>query len=171
MYSSIIGNPKGKYLGGKIMLSTMEKNKLSMQELQRCIMEFTQSHNTGALATQGSADLRVSPIRYFSDSELNIYLISRGGGKFENLEENNEVCFLIASPFENDHYAIEGVQFFGQAQVLESHSKDFEIALELCPWNLHDQTKIIKLKYERAIYVDRLSGKNIKQEWVSNYKA
>lgn len=51
---------------------------LTQVELRRAILEFAQGRDTGYLGTAGPGGVHVSPVKYFIDPELNIYIHSRG---------------------------------------------------------------------------------------------
>ena len=143
----------------------LEQETLKKEQLRQAILNFAKGRDTGFLGTTGPAGLRVSPVKYFMDDDLNIYIHSKGGSKFHNLSSNGEVCLLVSSPFKDNFHQIKGVQFFGTAQVVESNSGLYSRAEELCPWRHDYDVKLIYLPCDRAIYVDRISREDIKQEW------
>ena len=149
-------------------MSTVIQATLSQTELENAILAFAQEHDTGYLGTSGPGGVHVSPVKFFIDSELNIYIHSRGGTKFENLAANDQVCLLVSTPFENDFHEVKGVQFFGRAKVAEPNNHLYEMAEELCPWEHQDDVKLIKIDTTEAVFVDRLGGKDIKQKWSRN---
>lgn len=152
------------------MSTTVLDQKLSREELETAIYQFAQARDTGALGTRGSAGLRVSPVKYFTDDGLNVYIQSKGGSKFENLSDNDEACLLVSTPFRDDYHQIQGVQFFGQAQVLQPISRDYEVATSLCPWPHDSQAKWIKIRCHKVVYVDRIHHEDLKQEWLRHEK-
>lgn len=147
------------------MSTTVLEQNLAQQQLFREILDFAQSKDTGALGTMGPAGLRVSPVKYFVDDELNLYIQSKGGSKFTNLAANDQVCLLVSTGFLEDYHKIQGVQFFGQAEVLDPYSAQYALASQLCPWPHNGEAKIIQLYCEHAVYVDRINRANLKQEW------
>lgn len=147
-------------------MSTTIMEQLPQQELEEEIHRFIQKQDTGALGTRGPAGLRVSPVRYFIDSERNLYIQSDGGSKFTNIEADNTVCMLISSPFDGDSRRIRGVQLFGQAEVLEPDNPRYAALIELSPWPAHKRSKLIRLHCKHAVYVDRIGYKDLKQEWL-----
>lgn len=138
---------------------------LSQEQLQNTILEFVRGQDTGYLGTSGPGGVHVSPVKYFADSELNIYIHSRGGTKFENLAVNDQVCLLVSTQFQDDLHQIKGVQLFGRARVAKGGSQLYEMAEELCPWEHSEDVKLIHVAVSGAVYVDRLEGRNIKQRW------
>ena len=79
------------------MSTTVLEQNLAQQQLFQEILDFAQSKDTGALGTMGPAGLRVSPVKYFVDDELNLYIQSKGGSKFTNLAANDQVCLLVST--------------------------------------------------------------------------
>lgn len=147
------------------MSTTVFEGQREQEKLQEAIFSFAQRRDTGALGTMGPAGLRVSPVKYFLDSHLNIYIQSKGGSKFLNLKANPEVCLLVATPFANDCHQIKGVQFFGKAQVLEANSEQYAVAERLCPWPQLREAKFIQIFCQEAVYVDRLGPDHHKLSW------
>ena len=76
--------------------------------------EFLTTQNTGFLATNGSAGLRVSPVSIFMGDELKVYIHCFGGDKMTNLSENPEACLLV----------IEGKDTFDAGIYQECRSSD-----------------------------------------------
>lgn len=140
-------------------------SQLSRRELQKIIFDFAKKHDTAALGTMGPAGVRVSPVKYYTADDLNVYIPSRGGGKFNNLAVNSQVCLLIAEPFQDNCEQIKGIQFFGTAQVFEPRDEEYHIAVKLCPWDYPVGARLIRVFVERGVYVDRLGGEHIKEEW------
>jgi hypothetical protein len=99
------------------------------------------------------------------DSDLNVYIHSKGGGKFTNLAHDPNACLLVTTPFQDDFHRVQGVQLFGKAQVAEPGSQLYAISEELCPWQHPEDVRLIYLHTNRAVYVDRITG-DVKQEWI-----
>ncbi len=147
------------------MSSTLVEH-LSQKELVEEIDSFVRSRDSGALGTRGPAGLRVSPVRYFMDDQSNLYVQSEGGSKFTNLEADNTICLLISSQFDGDCRQIRGVQFFGQGEVLEQDNPQYTAAVCFSPWPVNENSRLIRIHYKNAVYVDRIKYENLKQEWV-----
>ena len=146
-------------------MSTVIDKPLTQVELQKAIFEFAQGRDTGYLGTCGSGGVHVSPVKFFIDRELNIYIHSRGGTKFDNLAVDDQVCLLVSTPFADDFHEIKGVRLFGKAKVAEPNSQLYEMAEELCPWEHSEDVRLIHVQVTGAVYVDRLHGRDIKQRW------
>lgn len=152
------------------MSTTILEQHLAQAELYREILDFARSRDTGALGTSGPAGLRVSPVKYFVDDELNLYIQSKGGSKFTNLAANDQVCLLVSTAFADDYHKIKGVQFFGQAQVLEPYSAHYALASQMCPWPHNGDARLIQVHCDHAVYVDRITRADLKQEWARDRK-
>ncbi len=147
------------------MSTTIMQQPLTQTQLREAILDFAQKRDTGYLGTTGPDGVRVSPVRYFVDNDLNVYIHSKGGQKFTNLQYNPQVCLLVSTPFHDNFHKVQGVQLFGTAQIAEPGSQLYATAEELCPWQHPDDTRLIYIRVERAVYVDRVTDQ-IKQEWV-----
>lgn len=146
-------------------MSTVIERPLTQLQLKTAILDFTQGRDTGYLGTYGPSGVHVSPVKFFLDDDLNVYIHSRGGTKFENLATHSQACLLVSSPFQDDFNEIKGVQLFGKTQVAHSNSQLYETAEELCPWEHPADTKLIYMNTTEAVFVDRLAGADIKQKW------
>ncbi|HHT72107.1 MAG TPA: pyridoxamine 5'-phosphate oxidase family protein [Firmicutes bacterium] len=147
------------------MSTTVLGKPLTQTQLKEAILTFAQGRDTGYLGTVGPDGVRVSPVRYFMDNDLNVYIHSKGGTKFTNLAKNPQACLLVATPFQDDFHQVQGVQLFGKAQVAEPGSQLYAIAEELCPWQHPRDVRLIYLHTDRAVYVDRITG-DVKDEWI-----
>lgn len=70
-------------------MSTVIDRELTQLQLRNAILDFAQGRDTGYLGTSGPGGVHVSPVKYFIDQDLNVYIHSRGGTKFENLSAND----------------------------------------------------------------------------------
>ena len=137
----------------------------SKEQLRNKILSFLKEKDSGALATEG-IDLRVSPVKYYIDEKMNIYIHSAGGEKFKNLEKVNKVCMLICTDFINNFDKIKGVQIFGYCEIGENGSSLYEEAERYCPWNHETDMAVIKLIPDRIIYKDGISEDGSKQTYI-----
>lgn len=148
------------------MHTTVLEQSLSTEQLYEEISSFVLNHNMAYLGTMGLSGLRVSPVKYFADQELNVYIHSKGGSKFTNIVSNSHVCLLICTDFFEDYHKIQGVQLFGKAEILEPYTSQYALASQLCPWPHSGDAKIIQIYCESAVYVDRINRRDLKQEWL-----
>ena len=69
------------------MSTTVLGKPLTQTQLKEAILTFAQGRDTGYLGTVGPDGVRVSPVRYFMDNDLNVYIHSKGGTKFTTGQE------------------------------------------------------------------------------------
>lgn len=139
----------------------------TQEHLREKIGTFLKQKDTAALATHG-VQLRVSPVKYFIDDRLNIYIHSEGGAKFDNLEKNNEVSVLVSTEYATDLNKIKGIQVFGHCEIGENGSSLYEEAERYCPWNHDLDTAVIKITPERIIFKDGITEDGSKQTWLAH---
>ncbi|SDY97968.1 Pyridoxamine 5'-phosphate oxidase [Proteiniborus ethanoligenes] len=144
----------------------MEK-RLSTTELKQNIKSFLNENNLASLATCGNNIPRCSPVQYFTGNDLDIYVISAGGDKFNNIQDNPNVCLLVNTEY-LDYKKIKGVQIFGQAHTSLKHSDLIDEAKRYAPHKQllaiqKDWINIIKIVPEEIVYLDALNGDRTKQ--------
>ncbi|WP_051412202.1 pyridoxamine 5'-phosphate oxidase family protein [Halonatronum saccharophilum] len=143
----------------------MATTVISEQDLKMDIIDFLKAKDTGALATSGR-DTRVSPVRYFLGEGMDIYIHSDGGSKFDNLEVNNQVCFLASTEFYGDYQTIKGVQIFGNAEIGDLNSTLYKEGEKHCPFEHGEEVdKIIKITPKEIVYKDGVDGDGEKHRW------
>lgn len=81
-------------------------------------MKFLKRNNILHLSTCKNNIPRTTPLEYRLDG-FTFYILSEGGGKFNNLKVNNSVSFSIAEPYdpEKDFWGAKGLQVWGKAKV------------------------------------------------------
>ena len=62
-------------------------------DLRRHIKNFLSSNRYGSLATCMNDIPRSSPVQYFLGQDLETYILSAGGTKFQNISHNPNVCY------------------------------------------------------------------------------
>jgi len=141
--------------------------RLSASELKQAIKSFLNENNLASLATCGNNIPRCSPVQYFTGNDLDIYVISSGGEKFNNIQENPNVCLLVNTEYV-DYKKIKGVQIFGKAHTSLKHSELIDEAKKYAPYKEmliieKDWVNIIKIVPEEIVYLDALNGDRTKQ--------
>jgi uncharacterized pyridoxamine 5'-phosphate oxidase family protein len=137
-------------------------------DLRRHIKNFLSSNRYGSLATCMNDIPRSSPVQYFLGQDLETYILSAGGTKFQNISHNPNVCLLVNTEY-TDYIRIEGVQVFGKAVTSDEEQGLIHEALEFCPdWHtiktLKDKIKVIKIIPDEIIYLNsRETGDRTKQ--------
>jgi len=132
--------------------------QLSPNELKQKIIEFLKEHKEGSLATCMNSIPRSSPVQYFLGDELNIYIPSAGGEKFNAIKQNPNVCLLVNTEYIN-YRKIKGVQIFGRATTSLDNEHLFEEASRYCPepWLINSERNrlnIIKIVPTEIVYLD-----------------
>lgn len=142
--------------------------RMSPLELKEHVKGFLKEHKDASMATCMNNIPRSSPVQYFMDEELNIYITSAGGDKFKAIEGNPNVCLLVNTEYIN-YRKIKGVQIFGKATTSLRDSKIYEEAMMYSPEpylleNEKKSLKVIKIVPEEIVYLDSLNkGDRTKQ--------
>lgn len=137
-------------------------------ELRRHIKNFLSVNRYGSLGTCMNNIPRSSPVQYFLGQDLEIYILSAGGTKFQYIAHNPNVCLLVNTQYTN-YTRIEGVQIFGRAVTSEKEPGLLHEAFEFCPDchtidSIKDTVKAIKIIPEEIIYLNsRETGDRTKQ--------
>lgn len=141
---------------------------MSSNELKDNIVNFLKEHNQGALATCIGDDPRSSPVLYFLASNMNIYIPSAGGEKFNAIDSNPNVCLLVNTDYV-DFRQIKGVQIFGKAITnlqkpsLVDEAKQQCMGIDVMKPN-QGELMVIKVIPEEVVYLDSLGdGDRTKQ--------
>jgi uncharacterized protein len=146
----------------------MNNEKLSPAELKNKITSFLSEHIDGALATCMNNIPRSSPVQYFMGDDMNIYILSAGGDKFNAIEQNPNVCLLVNTEY-IAYRKIKGVQIFGKATTSMQDSSLKDEARKFAPdLYLFDKEKnnlnVIKIVPKEIVYLDSLrEGDRTKQ--------
>ncbi len=137
-------------------------------ELKEHIIGFLKEHREASLATCINNIPRTSPVQYFLGEEMDTYIFSAGGEKFNAISENPNVCLLVNTEYIN-YRRIKGVQIFGKAKT----SFDDAFLLDEAkiytpdPYLFEHQTvdlKIIKIIPDEIVYLNSLeAGERTKQ--------
>lgn len=145
----------------------MKNKRISAEELKILISEFLKEHKDGSLATCMNNIPRSSPVQYFVGDNMNIFILSAGGEKFNAIATNPNVCLLVNTEYIN-YRQIKGVQIFGTATTSLMDSDLFHEAKE----QYSDQyvmdnerdLNVIKIVPEEVVYLDSLGdGDRTKQ--------
>ena len=136
----------------------MEK-ELDRRKLEHLISEFLKTQPTCVIATCSDSIPRASTVEYFPVG-LNIYILTEGGKKVENIKKNPRVSIAVSVPFigwEN----LRGLQITGAAEIGRKGSKIFNEGLEayknrrgLKKASLPDFINIIKVIPIEMDYID-----------------
>lgn len=142
--------------------------QISSIELKNNIVEFLKENKEGALATSANNIPRSSPVQYFLGDALNIYILSAGGDKFNAINQNPNVCFLVNTPYMTLR-KIKGVQIFGKATTSLQNLSLLDEAKKYSsePYIIEhekENLKVIKIVPEEIVYLNSLEeGDRTKQ--------
>jgi len=133
-------------------------NEIKPDELRRQIKHFLASHRYGSLGTCMNNMPRSSPVQYFLGQDLDIYILSAGGTKFQYIAHNPNVCLLVNTEY-TGYTRIEGVQVFGRAVTSDEEPGLLHEAMEFCPdshtvRSVKDTIKAIKIIPEEIVYLN-----------------
>jgi len=94
------------------------KQYKSTESFERDLKRFLKKNHVLHLSTCKNNSPRSTPLEYRL-SGLTFYILSEGGGKFDNLKNNKKVSFSIAEPYdsEEDFFGSRGLQAWGTAKV------------------------------------------------------
>ncbi|SCG82616.1 pyridoxamine 5'-phosphate oxidase-related, FMN-binding [Proteiniborus sp. DW1] len=147
--------------------------RLSVSELKQEIKSFLNENSLGSLATCGNNIPRCSPVQYFTGKDMELYVISSGGEKFNNIQENPNVCLLVNTEYV-DYKKIKGVQVFGKAYTSLKHTYLIDEAKKYAPYEKmlaieKDWINIIKIVPDEIVYLDALNGDRTKQVYKNDH--
>ena len=136
----------------------MKNRRMSAGELKEHIMTFLKEHKEGSLATCLNGMPRSSPVQYFIDDNMSIYILSAGGEKFNAIHQNPNVCLLVNTNYIT-YRRIKGVQIFGKATTSIENPGLFEEAKRQNPEaymmdHERNQVKVIKVIPDEIVYLD-----------------
>lgn len=151
----------------------MKNRKMSAGELKEHIMVFLKEHKEGSLATCLNGMPRSSPVQYFVDDNMDLYILSAGGEKFNAIHQNPNVCLLVNTNYIT-YKRIKGVQIFGKATTSIEDPGLFEEAKRHYPEAYmmdHERhhLKVIKIIPHKIVYLDSTEdGDRTKQILTNN---
>ena len=95
----------------------------SAAAFEKVLMQFVKRNNVLHLSTTRNNVPRTTPLEYRLDG-FTFYILSEGGGKFNNLKVNKTVSFSIAEPYypKEDFWGGKGLQVWGKAKVYSEKS-------------------------------------------------
>ncbi|NLN41105.1 MAG: pyridoxamine 5'-phosphate oxidase family protein [Clostridiales bacterium] len=153
----------------------MNNKHMTMSELKNHIVEFLKDRSQGSLATCVDHIPRSSPVRYFLGNNMNIYILSAGGEKFNFIERNPKVCLLVNTDYV-DFRQIKGVQIFGKAVTSLQEPRLFDEAQQQC--RMLDGSKpqmndlmVIKVIPEEIVYLNSLGDGDRTKQFLKLNKA
>ena len=126
-----------KLTHAQLPLLKKEKIKLkkftSAKAFEKVLLKFLKEQNVLHLCTCRNNQPRATPLEYRLHG-LTFYILSEGGGKFNNLKVNKNVSFSIAAPYDSnkDFWGAKGLQAWGKAKVysMKDNPRRFKDALK-----------------------------------------
>ena len=98
--------------------------------LSREVEGFISRHTTLALATGGGARIRCTPLEYLYLDGV-FYIISEGGLKFSNIQDNSNVSVSIFDEYTDSTQPLSGLQMYGVAEQVAFGSSEYWQILNL----------------------------------------
>ena len=153
----------------------MKNKQMTMNELKNHITDFLKERSQGSLATCVDQVPRSSPVRYYLGNNMNIYILSAGGEKFNAIEQNPRVCLLVNTDYV-DFRQIKGVQIFGRAITSLQEPHLFNEAQQQCKmleerkYQLHG-LMVIKVLPEEIVYLNSLGDGDRTKQFLKLNKA
>ena len=108
----------------------IKRKHLSKEELEKEITDYLSKKHPCSLATCGKDGVpRISVVDYINDG-LTIYILSEGGEKFKNIQENNKVAIGIGTSARTS-LSVRGVNIWGIAEVFTDDTPEFAYTIKL----------------------------------------
>ncbi len=108
----------------------IERNRPSKEALEKAVIDYLEKKHPCSLATCGKdGNPRISVVDYMNEG-LIIYILSEGGQKFKNLQENTNVAIGIGTSAKTS-MSVRGVNISGIAEIFDDTTQEFAYALEL----------------------------------------
>jgi hypothetical protein len=98
-------------------------------ELRARLVKFLRNNAIGTLATSFEDLPRATPVRYKSD-DVDIYILTEGGGKIYNIRRNPAVSFSVYGRYAG-FTTCRCVQLWGRAELIEQHEAGYQRGLEI----------------------------------------
>ena len=135
------------------LLPLLKQEKIKLKQFktakafERVLLKFLKEQNVLHLCTCRNNQPRATPLEYRLDG-LTFYILSEGGGKFNNLKVNSNVSFSIAAPYDSnkDFWGAKGLQAWGKAKVYSEKSDPRRFKNALKKMKVYESLK--KMGYE-----------------------
>ena len=121
---------RDRMIEGMINLLGLERKHPSKQELEKEIIDYLSKKHPCSLATCGKDGTpRISVVDYKNDA-LTLYIMTEGGTKLKNIEENNRIAIGIGTSTQTMG-SVRGVNIWGVADIFTDDTPEFAKGLEL----------------------------------------
>jgi uncharacterized pyridoxamine 5'-phosphate oxidase family protein len=130
-----------KMVDAALKKMNIKRKHLSREELEKEIVDYLSKKQPCCLATcDKNCTPRISVVDYVNDG-LTIYILSEGGDKFKNLQENNRVAIGIGTG--SKALKTRGVNIWGIAEVLSDETPEFAHGIKIFQPVLDDMAKAL----------------------------
>jgi hypothetical protein len=117
-------------------------------ELRARLVKFLRNNAIGTLATCWENLPRSTPVRYKS-YDVDVYILTEGGGKIFNIRRNPEVSFSVYGRYAG-FTTCRCVQLWGRASIIEQHDDGYAGALDIMGLKIRTDLKAVDLKAVQA---------------------
>jgi nitroimidazol reductase NimA-like FMN-containing flavoprotein (pyridoxamine 5'-phosphate oxidase superfamily) len=132
---------RDKVIERMIKMLGVERKHPGKKELEGEIIDYLSKKHPCVLATCGNDGMPRASVVDFMNDGLTIYILSEGGMKFTNIQENNNVSIGIGTSTKTLR-SIRGVNIWGTAEIFADDTPEFSKALELYKPILDDLEKL-----------------------------
>ena len=117
----------------------------SPASFQKILEKFIARNQVLHLCTSKKDRPRSTPLGYLSQG-LTVFILSEGGGKFNNLKTNKHVSFSIAEPYDlkKDFFGDKGIQAWGKAKVYSIRQNPEQFREALRKMNIKKGASVLK---------------------------
>ena len=117
-------------------------------ELRARLVKFLRNNAIGTLATCWENLPRATPVRYKSH-DVDVYILTEGGGKIFNIRRNPEVSFSVYGRYAG-FTTCRCVQLWGRASIIEQHAEEYAGALDIMGLTIRPDLSAIDLEAVQA---------------------
>jgi hypothetical protein len=117
----------------------------SPESFQKVLAKFIARNQVLHLCTSKKDRPRSTPLGYMSQG-LTVFILSEGGGKFNNLKANKQVSFSIAEPYDvkKDFFGDKGIQAWGKAKMYSIRQNPKQFRETLRKMNIKKGARVLK---------------------------
>jgi len=117
-------------------------------ELRVRLIKFLHNNAIGTLATCYDDLPRATPVRYKS-SDVDIYILTEGGGKIFNIRRNPSVSFSVHGRYAG-FTTCRCAQLWGRAAIIEQHDADYARAYDIMGLGVRPDLSTVDLEVVQA---------------------
>jgi len=117
-------------------------------EMRLRLVKFLRNNAIGTLATCYDDLPRATPVRYKSN-DVDIYILTEGGGKIFNIRRNPSVSFSIYGRYAG-FTTCRCVQLWGRAAIIEQHDAEYARAYDIMGLGIRADLSSVDLKAVQA---------------------